>query len=64
MARVNTDGPGPDKERLTRIKYHILLAENQNLKTHAKSFDEMVDAVLRIIQDEVNKHAAPLDHSE
>lgn len=43
------------KKVLDRIKYNILLAENENLRTRSKTFDDMVDQIRKIIEEEVKK---------
>lgn len=44
-----------NSKKLDRMKVSILEIEQQNLKTKDKSNDAMVDAVRKIIIDEVNK---------
>lgn len=44
-----------DEKKLNRMKLNIIKLELENLKTKDKTFDEMVEAIRRIIADEVNK---------
>lgn len=43
------------EQRLKRMKLAILHAEHENLKTRAKSTNEMVDALYKIIVAEAKK---------
>ena len=43
------------EQRLNRMKYAILTAEQENLKTRAKSTNEMVDTLYKIIVAEAKK---------
>lgn len=43
------------EQRLNRMKYAILTAEQENLKTRAKSTNEMVDMLYKIIVGEAKK---------
>lgn len=44
------------EQRLNAMKYKILRAEQENLKTKQKSTDEMVELIRRIITDEAKKN--------
>ena len=44
------------EKRLNAMKYKILKAEQENLKTKQKSTDEMVELIRRIITDEAKKN--------
>lgn len=44
-----------DGERLRRMKLEVLKAEQENLRTRRRSSEEMVEQILRIINNEVNK---------
>ncbi|NLK92681.1 MAG: hypothetical protein GX273_06045 [Bacteroidales bacterium] len=44
-----------NSKKLDRMKVSILEIEQQNLKTREKSNDAMVDAIRKIVIDEVNK---------
>ncbi len=44
------------EKRLNAMKYKILRAEQENLKTKQKSTDEMVELIRRIITDEAKKN--------
>ena len=44
------------EKRLNAMKYKILRAEQENLKTKQKSTDEMVELIRRIITDEGKKN--------
>ena len=44
------------EKRLNAMKYKILRAEQENLKTKQKSIDEMVELIRRIITDEAKKN--------
>lgn len=43
-------------KRLNAMKYKILKAEQENLKTREKTADQMVDLIRRIILDESKKN--------
>lgn len=44
------------EKRINAMKYKILRAEQENLKTKQKSTDEMVELIRRIITDEAKKN--------
>ena len=44
------------EKRLTAMKYKILKAEQENLKTREKTTDQMVELIRRIITDEARKN--------
>jgi hypothetical protein len=44
-----------DKKRLDRIKYNILFAERENLRTRSDNPEQMVEKLRRIIEEEVKK---------
>ncbi len=44
------------EKRLNAMKYKILKAEQENLKTREKSTDQMVETIRRIIMDEAKKN--------
>lgn len=44
------------EKRLNAMKYKILKAEQQNLKTREKTTDQMVETIRRIIMDEAKKN--------
>lgn len=44
------------EKRLNTMKYKILKAEQENLKTKEKTNDEMVEQIRRIITDEAKKN--------
>lgn len=44
-----------DKKKLDRIKYYILKAEKENLRTRSDTNDQMIDKVRKIIEEEVKK---------
>lgn len=44
------------EKRLNAMKYKILKAEQENLKTREKTTDQMVEAIRRIIMDEAKKN--------
>ena len=44
------------EKRLNAMKYKILRAEQENLKTREKSTDQMVETIRRIIMDEAKKN--------
>lgn len=46
----------PQEKRLNAMKYKILKAEQENLKTREKTNDQMVDVIRRIITDEAKKN--------
>ena len=43
-------------KRLNAMKYKILKAEQENLKTKEKTTEEMVELIRRIITDEAKKN--------
>lgn len=45
-----------DEKRLNAMKVKILEIENENLKTRDKTNDEMVEAIRKIISDELKKN--------
>lgn len=45
-----------DEKKLNQMKLNIITLELENLKTKDKTFDEMVEAIRRIISDEVKKN--------
>ena len=52
---MSTDTDLNDK-RLNAMKYKILKAEQENLKTREKTYDQMVETIRRIITDEADKN--------
>ena len=44
------------EKRLNAMKYKILKAEQENLKTREKTNDQMVETIRRIIMDEAKKN--------
>jgi len=44
------------EKRLNTMKYKILRAEQENLKTREKTTDQMVETIRRIIMDEAKKN--------
>lgn len=44
------------EKRLNAMKYKILKAEQENLKTREKTQEQMVDTIRRIIMDEAKKN--------
>lgn len=44
------------EKRLNAMKYKILKAEQENLKTREKTNDQMVETIRRIITDEARKN--------
>ena len=51
----NNDNKLLDDKRLEAMKVYILTLEKENLKTNDKTNDEMVEAIRKIIADELNK---------
>ena len=45
-----------DEKHLTAMKVNILELEKENLKTRDKTNDEMVEAIRKIISDELKKN--------
>ncbi|MGI6462139.1 MAG: hypothetical protein ACOX04_00695 [Candidatus Scatomorpha sp.] len=45
-----------NKKKLTAMTYKILEAEEQNLRTRAKTNEEMVETIRKIIMDEARKN--------
>ena len=44
------------EKRLNAMKYKILKAEQENLKTREKTTEQMVETIRRIIMDEAKKN--------
>ena len=44
------------EKRLNAMKYKILKAEQENLKTREKTTEQMVEAIRRIIMNEAKKN--------
>lgn len=44
------------EKRLNTMKYKILKAEQENLKTREKTTEQMVETIRRIINDEARKN--------
>lgn len=44
------------EKHLNAMKYKILKAEQENLKTREKTTDQMVETIRRIIMDEAKKN--------
>ncbi len=44
-----------DEGRLNRMKVAILSMEQENLRTRRRSFEAMVEQILRIVADELKK---------
>lgn len=44
------------EKRLNAMKYKILKAEQENLKTREKTTEQMVETIRRIINDEAKKN--------
>lgn len=44
------------EKRLNAMKYKILKAEQENLKTREKTTDQMVETIRRIIMDDAKKN--------
>ena len=45
-----------DEKRLNSMKVNILRLEQENLKTRDKTTEEMVEAIRKIISDEIKKN--------
>jgi len=45
-----------DEKRLNNMKVNILRLEQENLKTREKTSDEMIEAIRKIISDEIKKN--------
>ena len=45
-----------DEKKLNRMKLNIIRLEQENLKTKEKPNDEMIEAIRKIIEDEVRKN--------
>lgn len=45
-----------DEKKLNRMKLNIIKLEQENLKTKEKPNDEMIEAIRKIIEDEVRKN--------
>jgi len=50
-----SNGQDIQEKRLNAMKYKILKAEQENLKTREKTNERMVETIRRIIMDEANK---------
>ena len=51
-----SDGAVIDDKKLNHLKLCILQLERENAKTKEKTNDEMVDAIRKLIMDQVNKN--------
>ena len=51
-----SNGQDVQEKRLNAMKYKILKAEQENLKTREKTTDQMVETIRRIIMDEAKKN--------
>jgi len=47
---------GAQARRLNAMKFKILKAEQENLKTREKNTDQMIETIRRIIMDEAKKN--------
>lgn len=45
-----------EEKKINVMKYKIIALEKQNLKTHEKTNDQMVEAIRKIIRDESRKN--------
>ncbi len=45
-----------DEKRLNNMKINVLRVEQENLKTTEKTNDQMVEAIRKIISDEIKKN--------
>lgn len=45
-----------NEKKLNAMKFKILKAEQENLKTREKTNDQMVETIRRVITDEVKKN--------
>lgn len=48
--------PDTNEKKMNAMKAKILTAEQENLKTREKTNDQMVEAIRKIIRDEVKKN--------
>lgn len=44
------------ENRLNNIKINVLKMEQENLKTRAKTSDEMIESIRKVISDELRKN--------
>ena len=51
----DSQGAQLNEKKLKRMKFEILKAEEENLKTRERSNEAMVELIRRIITDEVKK---------
>ena len=51
-----SNGQDIQEKRLNAMKYKILKAEQENLKTREKTTEQMVETIRRIISDEAKKN--------
>jgi hypothetical protein len=54
--RLMSNENGVNEKKLSAMMYKILEAEEQNLRTRAKTNDEMVETIRMIIMDEIRKN--------
>lgn len=52
---INIDNEPIDERKLARMQVRILWLENENMRTHAKTDTQMVDAIKKIIEEEHRK---------
>lgn len=55
MTSESSANGGFEKTRLDRIKYHLLRLERENLRTRSQTFDDMVEKLRKMIEEEVKK---------
>jgi len=55
MMFIDEPEAGLDQKKLNRIKFRILTAERENIKTRAETEGEMIEKIRKIIEDEVRK---------
>lgn len=52
---MNIDNENIDEKKLARMQVRILWLENENMRTHAKTDSQMVEAIKKIIEEEHRK---------
>lgn len=52
---TNIDNENIDEKKLARMQVRILWLENENMRTHARTDSQMVEAIKKIIEEEHRK---------
>jgi len=55
LTSENSNSDTLQKQVLNSIQYVIVFSENENLRTRSQTFDEMVEKIRKMIEEEVKK---------